>query len=154
MEARVKVAGVRDLGTRVVDARRMIEGEVDVWVSSANEDGTGYLAPLSYYWDGFRMTMGAHPRSPTVINLSRSGWARVAIGPTRDVVIIEGLVEVFSVDGHDDLAAVHAEAIGFDTRAETAPYYFLQLTPETVQTWRNAAELRGRTIMRDGRWLA
>jgi hypothetical protein len=154
MEAQVTVAEVRDLGTRVVDARRMIESEVDVWVSSAGTDGRGYLVPLSYYWDGARMTMAAHPRSPTAANLRRAAWARVALGPTRDVVIIEGRVEVFPVDNRDELAAAHAEAAGFDVRASASPNVFIQLVPDTIQTWRTAAELKGRYVMRGGNWLA
>lgn len=145
---------VRDRATRVADAKAKIENDVDVWVSSASEDGRGYLIPLSYYWDGTQMTMAAHPRSPTVIYLSRAGWARVALGPSRDVVIIEGPVEVFPTEDDPGLAAAHAEAAGFDTRAESSPYSFIRLTPETIQAWRNAPELRGRTVMRDGVWLS
>ncbi|CAN5707321.1 hypothetical protein BH23CHL2_BH23CHL2_31720 [soil metagenome] len=153
-ETELSEGQVRELATRAYDARQMLEREVAAWVSSAGDDGLGYLVPLSYYWDGERMTFAAHPRSPTVVNLARAGWARVAIGRTRDVVIIEGSVDVFPVEGHDGLAALHAEATGFDTRSETEPYCFIQLTPETAQTWRNAAELPGRTVMRDGAWLA
>ena len=144
---------VRDQATRVSDAQAKLGEEVDVWVSSAGADGRGYLVPLSYYWDGRTLTLAAHPRSPTARNLQRAGWARVALGPTRDVLIVEGPVEIFLTEGHDELAALHAGATGFDTRAEDAVYSFIQLTPETIQAWRNAAELRGRFVMRDGAWL-
>ena len=139
--------------TRVADARAKLAAEVDVWVSSANADGRGYLVPLSYYWDGRVLTLAAHPRSPTVVNLQRAGWARVALGPTRDVLIIEGPVEIFPAGADDELAAAHAAAAGFDTRVGDAPYSFIQLTPATIQAWRNPAELRGRFVMRDGAWL-
>jgi hypothetical protein len=144
---------VRDTRTRVVDARALIEREVDAWVSSAGADGRGYVVPLSYYWDGRRMVFAANARSPTVVNLSRAGWARVALGPTRDVVIIEGPVEIFPVEGHDELAGAHAAAAGFDARGDEGHYAFIELLPETIQAWRTSAELRGRTVMRAGRWL-
>ena len=144
---------VRDRAERKADALRLIESEVDAWVASAMEDGRGYLVPLSYYWDGERLTMAANPRSPTARNLARTGWARLAIGPTRDVVIIDGPVEILPVEGHDELAAVHAEAAGFDARGNDPSYVFLRVTPETLQAWRNAAELKGRYVMRDGAWL-
>jgi len=147
-------AAVRDLATRVADARALIEREVDAWVSSASEDGRGYLVPLSYYWDGERMYIALNRRSPTAINLMRAGWARIGLGPTRDVVIIEGPVTVLPVAGNDELAEKHAAAAGFDARTAGDGYIFLQLTPETIQTWRTAEELKGRTIMRGGRWLA
>jgi hypothetical protein len=144
----------RDLATRVEDAKLLISGEVDAWVSSAGEDGRGYLVPLSYYWDGARMTLAVNERSPTARNLRRAGWARVALGPTRDVVIIEGSLEIFPVEGHDALADAHARAAGFDARSSGGPYVFIVLSPETIQTWRSAAELKGRYIMRGGNWLA
>ncbi len=40
---------VRDRSTRVADALSKLETDVDAWVSSAGEDGRGYLVPLSYY---------------------------------------------------------------------------------------------------------
>lgn len=144
---------VRDLTTRIADAQAKLESDVDVWVSSAGDDGRGYLVPLSYYWDRQVLTMAAHPRSPTVRNLQRIGWARVALGPTRDVLIVEGPVNIFPTTGHDELAALHAAATGFDTRGEDVPYTFIQLKPETIQAWRNAGELHGRYVMRDGVWL-
>ena len=45
-----QVAGeslARDRATRVADTQAKLAGEVDVWVSSASEDGRGFLVPLS-----------------------------------------------------------------------------------------------------------
>jgi hypothetical protein len=144
---------VRDRATRVEDAQSKLADEVDLWVSSASDDGRGYLVPLSYYWDGRVLTMAAHPRSPTVRYLERAGWARVALGPTRDVLVIEGPIGIFPTEGHAELAARHADATGFDTREDGVIYSFIRLTPDTIQAWRNAVELRGRYVMRDGEWL-
>lgn len=147
-------AAVRDVATRVRDAKELIRREVDAWVSSAMDNGRGYLVPLSYYWDGERMTIALNRRSPTALNLKRAGWARVGLGPTRDVVIVEGVVEFISLAGNDALADKHAVAAGFDARADGDAYVFLQIVPETIQAWRTAEELKGRVVMREGRWLA
>jgi hypothetical protein len=34
-----------------------------------------------------------------------------------------------------------------------APYRWFRITPRRIQAWREANELAGRTLMRDGRWL-
>ncbi len=97
--------------------------------------------------------MAANSRGTTVVIFQRAGWARIALGPTRDVLIVEGPVEIFPAGNDDELAAAHAAAAGFDTREGDTPYSFIRLTPESTQAWRNAAELRGRYVMREGRWL-
>ena len=61
--------------------------------------GTAYLAylvPLSYVWDGTALTMANLEASPTGRNLAATGKVRLAIGTTRDVVLIEGSVQTFS----------------------------------------------------------
>ena len=57
------------------------------------------------------------------------------------------------MDAADALAAVHAAAIGFDFRRASATYVFFRLTPTRVQAMRGLEEERGKTIMRDGRWV-
>jgi len=96
-------------------------------------------------------TLLATPRSsPTATNLSRAGVARVGVGPTRDVVLVDGRV----TEGVDDAtAAAHTEHAGFDARTEPADYVYLRVTPTEIRAWREANELSGRLLMRDGVWL-
>ena len=35
-----------------------------------------------------------------------------------------------------------------------AGYVYLRLVPDTIDAWRSPEALPGRTVMRDGRWLA
>ena len=49
-------------------------------------------------------------------NLMRAEWARVALGPTRDVVIIEGTVETIPIGADARLEDAHATATGFTRR--------------------------------------
>jgi hypothetical protein len=130
-----------------------LETEVDVWVASASADGDAYLVPLSFAWDGARLTIAVSESSVTGRNIARSGWARLGLGPTRDVVIVEGPVEVVRVGDDDELAFAHAAKAGFDAREATGRWIFLRVTPRTIQAWREVNELDGRRIMIDGEWL-
>ena len=140
---------------RQADTRALLQSEVDLWVASADEQGAAYLVPLSYYWDGARLVMATPEDSRTTRNLRRAGQARVGLAPTRDVVLIDGpLAFVAAAELDQALGDAHAAATAFDARPLPEPYVYILLTPERIQAWRTAAELRGRTIMRDGEWLA
>jgi hypothetical protein len=143
----------RSLEQRKSDTLASLESGVDLWVASASEDGDAYLVPLSYYWDGSALTFATPAASRTGRNLIRSTWTRVALEPTRDVVVIEGPVEAISIGADVALEDAHARATGFDPRTLAAEYVYLRLTPHRIQAWREVNELAGRDLMRDGRWL-
>ena len=64
------------------------------------------------------------------------------------------LVDGRVTEGVDDAAAdAHTEHTGFDARAEPNDYVYLRVTPAEIRAWREANELRGRLLMRDGVWL-
>jgi hypothetical protein len=143
----------RPRAQRRIDVLEKLRGEVDLWVASADETGGAYLVPLSYYWDDSTLTIATPRESRTGRNLVRAGWARVALGPTRDVVIIEGPVEEIPIGTDADLGDAHAQATGFDPRTLAEEYVYLRITPHTIQAWREANELAGRQLMRRGRWI-
>ena len=144
----------RSTAQRKADVQEKLGREVDAWVASASETGEAYLIPLSYVWDGARLTVATPTASRTARNLRRAGWARIALGPTRDVVVLEGPVEFIPCGADDALADAHAAATGFDARREPQDYVYIRLTPRRIQAWREADELPGRDVMVDGRWLA
>ncbi len=135
------------------DTLDTLRGGGDAWVASANPDGTAHLIALAYSWDGERMTVATRERSKTGRNLSRARWVRVALDLDKDVVILEGPLEIIPIAADDALADAHAAAIGYDFRQESAPYVFFRMTPSRIQAMRSPAEEPDRTIMRDGRWL-
>jgi catechol 2,3-dioxygenase-like lactoylglutathione lyase family enzyme len=143
----------RSAERRKADTLAMLAREFDCWVASADERGEPYLVPLSYAWDGERLTLATPRASRTARNLRRTGRTRVTLGPTRDVVILDGSVEFVPLGAVDALADHFAAETGFDARAEPEEYVYLRLTPHRIQAWREANELPGRTLMRDGRWL-
>jgi hypothetical protein len=138
---------------RRTDTLARLAGEVDLWVASADEQGRAYLVPLSFYWDESTLTFATPRASRTGTNLARAGYARVALGTTRDVVIVEGPVEVLPIGSDERLEDAHAEATGFDPRTLAEEYAYFRLTPDSVQAWRESNELAGRQLMRKGRWL-
>jgi hypothetical protein len=147
-------ADARSPEQRKTDTLARLQGDVDLWVASASADGDAYLVPLSYYWDGSALTVATLRASRTARNLTRAGRVRVALGPTRDVVIVDGSVEALAIGADPALEDAHARATGFDPRTLADDYVYLRITPQTIQAWREANELEGRELMRDGRWNA
>ena len=89
----------------------------------------------------------------TARNLTASGEARLAVGPTRNVTMIDAVLErAVDVAADDALGEAYVAQADWDPRRDTG-YVFLVLRPVRVQAWREANEMSGRTLMRDGLWL-
>jgi hypothetical protein len=52
------------------------------------------------------------------------------------------------------LAEGYARQADWDPRDAGGGYVYLVLRPDRIQAWRESNELVGRTLMRNGRWLA
>jgi hypothetical protein len=143
----------RTRSRRIADTLERLRSDVDLWVASASETGEAYLVPLSFQWDGSKLTIATPRRSVTARNLMRAAWARVALGETRDVVIVEGPVEAVPLGADPELEEAHAAAAGFDPRELAEEYVYLRITPHEIRAWREANELEGRLLMRGGTWL-
>jgi Pyridoxamine 5'-phosphate oxidase len=144
----------RTRAQRQADTRQRLEQDVDIWVATAEPAGVPYLVPLSYLWDGETILVSTPAESPTGRNLQSTGQARLALGPTRDVVMIEASVEVIpSAKLPTAVGDAFAARAGFDPREERKPYHYFRLHPRRIQAWREANELAGRDLMRDGVWL-
>ena len=142
----------RSLRDRIRDTRARLEGDIDLWLATAGEDGA-HLLPLSYLWDGSALLVSTSLASVTGRNLSAGGRVLVGLGPTRDVVMIDGTVARADLAGlPPGTGDAFAERTGFDPRELDGYGYFL-IRPHSVQAWREVNEMPGRTLMRDGRWL-
>jgi hypothetical protein len=145
----------RPPGQRKRDALDRLERDVDAWVATADPaGGAPYLVPLSFLWDGEALLIATPASSPTGRNLRSTGRARVGVGPTRDLVLIEGAVPAPVAAGEipDQVGDAFAAKAGFDPRQLTGYLYF-RVVPRRLQAWREANELEGRDLMREGRWL-
>ena len=136
------------------DTLARLASDVDAWVASADRDGAAYLVPLSFLWDGMAITVTTPESSRTARNLRSAGRARLGLGPTRDVVLVDGTVEEFSLETvPEDLARAFAEKL-WDPRGEADRYAYFRITPQRIQAWREVNELAERDLMRHGTWLA
>jgi hypothetical protein len=136
------------------DSLGRLEHDVDAWLATAGEGGgSPYLVPLSFLWDGQTLLIATEASSRTGRNLLATGKARVGIGPTRDVVLIDGTAEAVA-PGELPAGAGDAFAAktGFDPRELEGPYLYFRIRPLRLQAWREADELEGRELMRDGVW--
>jgi hypothetical protein len=144
----------RDPKTRKADALAMLgTPRVDVWVATASPTGAPHLVPVSLAWVDERVVIAVEGSSVTARNLTSSGVARLAVGSTRDVVMIDATLErVVDVGADGPLGEGYVEQADWDPR-ESDGYLFLVLRPVRLQAWREANEMPGRTLMRDGTWL-
>ncbi|GAB2630879.1 hypothetical protein GCM10027168_72890 [Streptomyces capparidis] len=136
------------------DVLARLERELDIWAASAGADGVPYLVPLWFRWDGEAVWLATRAANPTARNLRDTGRARLALGDTRDVVLLDGEARAFPAERVPTAAAdAFTAKTGWDPRRENAPYAYLRVVPRAVQAWRGEHELAGRHLMRDGRWL-
>ncbi len=141
----------RGRAERVRDTHEKLESDVDVWVATAGSPGGAHLVPLSYLWDGTAFLVSTPRASVTGRNLLADSRVRLSLGPTRDVVIVDGTAE--PVDVSPETGDAFAAKTGFDPRELDQPYQYFLIRPQRIQAWREENELRGRDLMRDGHWL-
>jgi Pyridoxamine 5'-phosphate oxidase len=144
----------RDRASRKTDALAMLASPaIDVWVATASAAGAPYLVPVSLVWADERVIIAVDRSSVTARNLIESGTARLAVGPTRDVVMIDVVLErTVDVAADEALGSAYVAQADWDPR-RSAGYVFLVLRPVRIQAWREANEIPERDVMRDGRWL-
>jgi hypothetical protein len=146
----------RSLAERTADAVALLQTRhADLWLASASAT-VAHLVPVSFCWTGEHVIVATEPGAVTTRNVLGSGRARLALGKTRDVVMIDaslaGTVDVRSADV--EVADTYAEQADWDPRQAGDDFVYLLLRPERIQVWREANEIKGRTVMRHGRWLA
>ena len=148
------MAEPRSPAQRRQDTLARLERDVDAWVATADAaGGTPYLVPLSFLWDGGTLLLATPSASPTSRNLHATGKVRLGIGPTRDLVLIEGTVDEVlpAAEVPGDLGDAFAAKTGFDPR-QLSGYRYFRIQPQRLQAWREANELEGRELMAGGQW--
>jgi general stress protein 26 len=145
MEARPKTQRKADV------LARLAAPVLDAWVASA--DGDPYLVPLTLAWHEERLLLATGRGTPTVRNITARGRARVAIGPTRDVVMIDALLSLEVPAAGSSEAAAYAAQNDWDPGTAGPGYVILVLRPDRIQAWREENELPDRLLMKNGVWL-
>ena len=146
--------GIRSTDERRQQARHRLETDANVWIATADREGTPHLVPLSLVWDGARILVATPTASPTVRNATASGRARLALDSTDDVVLLDARVEAVDFAAAEPTTIeLFTSRVGWDPRDEPGAWTLLVLTPTTVLAWRDVFEIEGRTIMRGGAWV-
>lgn len=150
----------RSAAQRKADTLAKLTAEAaDVWVASAavsaGKAAQAHLVPLSLAWVDERIVLALEASSPTSRNITEAGAARLGLGPTRDVVMIDAVLEAQydAAETPARIADAYAAQSDWDPRTAGAGYVYVVLRPVRVEAWREVDELRGRTLMRDGAWL-
>jgi general stress protein 26 len=153
--SRPKDTPMADTPARTAEARKSdtlnrLTNDVDAWVSTASPDGTPYLMPLSFLWTEGTLLLSTARKNPTSLNLQANPHVHVALGETRDVVLITGTTELLDSLA-DDTAEAFAQKAGFDPRQSNYPFF--RVTPTRIQAWREVNEIPARDLMLNGTWL-
>jgi hypothetical protein len=77
---------------RTVVLDKLEHGKRDVWFATGDMSGRPHLVPFSLGWDGQHLLVATEARSRTLENIRSSGLARLAMGDTRDVILIDARV--------------------------------------------------------------
>lgn len=145
------MAEARTLAQRVADTGARLETDIDCWVATAGATGP-WLVPLSFLWRNDELLLATDAASLTGRNIAAAPLVRIGVGPTRDVVLIDGEARLTPITEmtEDEVEAYRAKC-GSDPRGWADS--LVRVRPVRVQAWREENELRGRHLMRDGRWL-
>jgi hypothetical protein len=125
----------------------------NLWLATSSGGHGPHLIPVSYWWDGSRLTTATFEGSRTLKNVRLQPKVRAAIGSTGDVLMIDATAVVVAVaEISAEVAERYAQASGNDP--QTVPGFVdIQLIPKRIQLWSGAAEFMGRTVMHAGVWL-
>ncbi|MFD8816861.1 pyridoxamine 5'-phosphate oxidase family protein [Streptomyces sp. NPDC059627] len=147
-------SGPRSPEQRKQEALERLARDTDVWVATADSTGEPCLVPLAFWWDGETVWLSTRDTNPTGRNLRASGRVRLSFGPTRDVVLVHGIARTLTREElPKGVGDAFAAKDGWDPREDHPSYVFFQVTPQVLQAWGTVAELAGRTLMRDGKWV-
>jgi hypothetical protein len=137
---------------RIADALARFTADHDCWMATARADRP-HLVPLSFIWHRGRFHLAIPSRSRSADNVRGGDMVRLALGTTRDVILVDGKPSVLDVVSMpQEVLDRFIRTFGWDLRASPG-YVGVVVTPRRVLAWRQENEIAGRTVMRAGRWL-
>ena len=143
----------RPLAVRKQDTLHRLEHDIDAWVATASLDGTPYLMPLSFLWNGKTILLSTAANNPTARNLRTNPHLHLTLGTTRDVTHITATTETLRTA---DLTAAETTAFAHKAGFDPSPlpnYLYFRATPTQIQSWREVNELKDRLLMQSTTWL-
>ncbi|MBU7599035.1 pyridoxamine 5'-phosphate oxidase family protein [Streptomyces sp. P38-E01] len=143
----------REASERKQDTLRRLDQDTDAWVATASPQGAPCMVPLSFVHHRGVLLMCTRSSTPTARNIGAGSAATIAVGPTRDVVLIKAEAELVpSTEMGGEVGDAFAAKLNWDPRDRPA-WTFLRFTPHTLLAWREENELAERLLLSDGDWL-
>lgn len=142
----------RTLSERREAALEHLRSNTNLWLATATDGRGPHLIPVSYWWDGARLTTATSEHSRTMRNLRAQPKVRAAVGSTGDVLMIDATAAIAAVADIDP-AAVDGYAQASGVPRAMPGFVYVQLVPKRMQVWNGPAEFSERTVMRSGVWL-
>jgi hypothetical protein len=147
---------LRTTEQRTADVRKALDGQLDLWLATADRDGRPHVIAASAWWSGDRITVATGRDSRSAKNLASSRMGRLVIGSPDDVIMIDAsMIDTREVpEAPSSVADGFADAVGWDPRKEPGDWVFFYLRPSRIQAYRGYSEQDGRDVMRRGEWLS
>jgi len=145
-------APARSLSQKKIDSLFHLEHDIDLWISSSSSKGDPYLVPLSFWWNGMSLFISTVLKNQTAQNIISTGKVRVALGHTRDVILITASAILLEQSAIGECADAFTKKCGWDPREEKG-YRFFKLVPQKIEVWKELNEHADRLLMEDGKWL-
>lgn len=138
----------RPLEVRTEDAYQRLRTATQMWLATGGHGGP-HLIPVAVIYDDGDLISATFEHSKTVTNLNAVPQARLALGTTADVVMVDASADLIAVQDMDSQLADRYAAISHDPR--TMPgFIYLRFSPHRIQAWNGFHEFTGRTIMLQG----
>jgi pyridoxamine 5'-phosphate oxidase-like protein len=87
----------RPLSQRREAALERLRSNTNLWLATASDGRGPHLIPVSYWWDGSRLTTATLESSRTWKNVRMQPKVRASIGSTGDVLMIDATAMIVSV---------------------------------------------------------
>lgn len=127
------MAEPRSRQERIANTLRRLENDSDAWVASTDAERP-WLAPLSFLWRDEQLLLATDAATPTATNAATFPQLRLALGDTRDVVIVQGQARLApATDLTDEEAGAYQAKHGSDPR--TWADSLLRLRPSRILAW-------------------
>ncbi len=143
----------RPLDARSTDARERLADSHQLWLATGGSRGA-HLIPVAYVLDDGLIVTATAGNSRTVANLRETGCARLGLGTTDDVVMVD--VDLDGLISPTDMSSEVTDryaAVSHDPR-NMPGYTYIRFRPRRVQAWNGYHEFAGRTLMLEGKWLS
>ena len=150
------MAGLRTVSERKSDVLETLSTNFDMWVATGDPLGRPHLIAASGWWNGEHVVMTTRAATRTAQNLAQNPVVQLALGTQGDAIVIAAeLIDSFpAAEAPAAIADGFEASAGWDPREEGEGWVFYRLKPSRIQAYRGYAELEGRMVMKDSRWLA